>query len=237
MIEFAHYVVKAALERNWEELLATPQDRWLEALSFGQISHIYSDAFTRFVTREEKVTFFTHWNPRMFETSKHVIAISNDSEVSPQEVLGYGHTMMYNLSATGSDTYTDIVDSELGVYIASPQADTCSFLHRFVRRALLQQTLWVIAQANLEQLRITNSTALVCPPELVQNGIPTMYGRRVGLSCRAVDAAGRMGDARTETSKNAVLVLDEQDQVDALDRETRVETDLGGVYQGKVRIR
>lgn len=239
MIEFAHYVLKAALERNWLELLATPESRWLDAIQSGHISTIYTEAFRRFVTEGEKVTFFTHWNPRMFELSKHVVAISNDSEETEQQVFGHGyHTAFLPAESPTSDRYAIGVQAELGIYIASPQPDSLSFLHRFVRRALLQQALWVISEAGLDSLVPSSSQGLVCPPELVANGIPTMFGRRIGITARTIDDAGRMGAAPTDTTKKPPLVLDEQDQVSSLvNRETRVETDLGGVYQGKVRIR
>lgn len=239
MIEFSHYVVRAALERSWETLLSLPVDRWEAGLQAGVATPLYQDMYNRFVTNGEKVTFYTAWTPRMFEMSKTFVTISLETEESKGQVFGHGHSTPFDADlASLYDTYTIQVYAELGIYIASPVQEVVVFMHRFMRRALLNQTLWVCKEARLDNLVIGGSVALECPPELVREGIPTMFGRRLVVNAMAMDTSERIGAELQDTPRKPVAVHDENTLIDSLvDRETRTETDLGAVYPGKVRIR
>lgn len=239
MIEFSHYAVRAALERTWELLLTLPLDRWEAGLQAGKILPLYTDMYNRFVTHGEKVSFITAWNPRMFEMNKTFITVSLEAESTEGQVFNHGHATPFDASLAGMyDTYTVQVSADMGVYIVSPVQEVVTFLHRFARRALLNQAHWICKEALLDSMLVSGSVALECPPELVREGIPTMFGRRIGVAAMTVDTTQRIGLELQNEPRKPVAVHDENTLIDSVvDRETRTETDLGAVYPGEVRIR
>lgn len=235
MVEFAVYVIKACLERQWANLMQLDLDQWRECFSASiRVGKVIDDAYAVFKTNNTQVPVFMAWNPRLFTRGEHLIAVSLAGQETEGQFLhnaNVGQMLAGNLP-----TFATQESVELAAWVVSPQPELVMFLHAFVRRAILTDNDWLIAECGFDTVLAVGAMDVQAPSELTPDGIPAIYGRRVKVKGAAIDEATGFTRPTQREAPPAILVHDTETSVDAIvNRTTRTETPIEARF-GRVEV-
>jgi hypothetical protein len=230
MVEFSVYVLKACLEKQWENLMQLNLAQWKEAFSASdRVGKVIEESFEKFKVGNTPVPVYMAWNPRLFLRGDHLISVALGSQES-QDRFFHNGSPGKTLSG-GLPIFSSGEEVELAVWVLSPKPETVMFLHSFVRRAILTDIDWLVAEGGFDDIYAAGAQDIQAPADLTPDGIPAMYGRRIKVIARAIDSASAFVRPAQSTNPPAVLVHDTETQVDAIvDRATRTETPIPARY-------